>query len=316
MKSAFKQFYDHHPEQVQSLADEFPQDRSLRINYEDLQQFDADLAESFRTDPWETREQATDALEAREPTLTTHDALEASVRVHNLPEAHEYRVGKYRQHHLGQLLAVHGKVVGTDPVTPFAEVAAFECAHDDCRAITYTEQSYGSMIPPFACAECERKGQESEFDFQHDESDLVDHQEIVVMPADTNQDDPPMIPVHLKDDICDTVGKHDEIRVVGVYETFPGQKETVLSTYIEAFDLDVEEYAETDKESATDLGARIVEEVRDRQADGNWGVKESEIVEHFVSENFREEAVTEQISDRAYDASSNLDKQGDRLMVV
>ncbi|WP_128478771.1 hypothetical protein [Halorussus pelagicus] len=48
--------------------------------------------------------------------------------------------GKNRQQHLDQLLAVRGKVVGTDPVLPFAEVAAFQCTHDNCGAITYAEQ--------------------------------------------------------------------------------------------------------------------------------------------------------------------------------
>jgi len=318
MKNRLRQFYDtEYAEERRTLADAFPQERSLRLDYGDIHAFDPDLADEFRTAPWEARETAREVLETMEPRLTAHDALSPNVRVHSLPERHEYRVGKYRQQHLGQLLAVRGTVVGTDPVTPFAEVAAFRCAHDDCGAVTYTEQSYGDMVPPYACETCERKGQESEFDFDHDESDLVDHQEIAIMPVDTTSDDPPMIQVHLKDDLCDTVDKHYEILLSGVFKTFPGQKETVLNTYIEAIDLDVEEYADVDAEEASDLDSRIVQETRERQTEGSWGADIDAVVAAVADTATPEEAVRERIDELDRDWQSDLETMGsDRLTAI
>lgn len=317
MKDRFSEFYDtEYVSEIQALADEFPADRSLRIDYQTLHDYDADLAEEFRTSPWDAREAAREALEEHAPRLTTHDTLSPNVRVHNLPEAHEYRVGKYRQQHLGQLLAVHGTVVGTDPVTPFAEVAAYRCAHDDCEYVIRTEQSYGDMVPPYGCPECERSGAEAEFDFDHDESDLVDHQEIALIPVDTSSDDPPAIQVHLKDDLCDTVDKGHEVLLVGVYETYPGQKETVLNTYIEAIDLEVEAYAEVDAEQASDLESRIIEAVVEWQDDGNWGLPTSEAVERVADEQTPESAVRERIDELDRDHDSNLEVQADDQLVV
>ncbi len=317
MKDQFSEFYDtEYASEIQALADEFPDDRSLRIDYHDLRAFDQSLAEEFRTSPWEAREAARKALEEQAPRLTTHDALDANVRVHNLPETHEYRVGKYRQQHLGQLLAVHGLVVGTDPVTPFAEVAAYRCAHDDCENVIRTEQSYGNMVPPYGCPECERSGGEAEFDFDHEASDLVDHQEIALIPVDTSSDDPPAIQVHLKDDLCDTVDKGHEILLVGVYETYPGQKETVLNTYIEAIDLEVEDYAEVDAEQASNLEDRIIDTVVEWQDDGNWGLPVDGAVERVAGETTPESAVRERIDELDRDRSSDLEKQGDDQLVV
>jgi len=317
-RETIRQFYEtEYAEEIQALADEFPEDRSLRLDYADLRAFDQSLAEAFRTSPWETRETAHEVLQEVEPRLMTHDALSPNVRVHNLPEDHEYRVGKYRQQHLGQLLAVRGKVVGTDPVTPFAEVAAYRCAHDDCRNVIRTEQSYGDMVPPYGCPECERSGGEAEFDFDHDESDLVDHQEIGIIPVDTTSEDPPSIQVHLKDDLCDTVDKFYDVTLVGVFDTFPGQKETVLTTYIEAIDLDVEEYAEVDTEEAADLDARIITATRDRQTEGNWGAETDTVVEAVADSNTPEESVRERIDELDRDHSSDLEKMGgDRLSVI
>lgn len=317
MKDRFREFFDsEYSDDIRALADSFPEERSLRIDFEILREYDPSLAEEFRTNPQETRETAIEVLEALEPRLTTHDALDPAVRVHNLPADHEYRVGKYRQQHLGQLLAVRGTVVGTDPVTPFADVAAWRCSHDDCGAITRTEQSYGAMVPPNACKECERKGGDSEFDFSHSHSDLVDHQEIVVMPVDTTSDDPPMIPVHLKDDLCDIVDKGHEILIVGVFETFPGQNDTVLNTYIEAIDFEVEDYAEVDTEQATDLEDRIIAEVTEYQDAGNWGQAVSAVVSAVADDKTPETAVRERIDELADDRHSNVEKEGDDQLVV
>lgn len=307
-------FREYMPEEIESMAEEYsPSNRSLRIDYEELAESDPSLAENFLERPDTVRQKAEAAMKAAVPGLEREIQRagphgRANVRIRGLPEDRQRLVGKCRTHDLGTLLSIDGEVADTERVSPHAEIAAWECQR--CSNIQHQHQVYGSMVEPHQCTECECAGP---WALREDESELVDHQEIALMPPDPQRDDPPFLTVHLHDDITDAVGKGDIVSVVGVYDTFPRQNETVLETYLDAYDLDVEEYAEAGVDGRA-LEDDVVEYVIEHQEDGSqWGVPRDEVFEVFEADGVRRREL-ESTVDEAKDERELAEANG-RLVV-
>nr|WP_233265185.1 hypothetical protein [Halomarina oriensis] len=302
-------------EAVDSLADEYGPGRcSVRLDWAAFSDFDRGLAEQLREDPRQQRVLAEQALVNLRPDLERqrrHAGRHArlNVRIRNLPTEHTYRVGKQRTRHLGHLIALTGTVIETEGVVPFASEAAWECQR--CGTMTRMKQSAGKMIEPSICGACENQGP---FVFNERESDLVDFQEVVLIPQDTELDSPPAVTVFAKDDLCDRMGVDDRVTVVGVFDTLPKQNETKLKTYVEAFDLDVDEYQEVGADSA-ELSDRIVAFVEEHMDEGSdWGVHRETVVTEFRKKGLREEEVRDTIE--TLSRESRVDAVSSKLVVM
>jgi DNA replicative helicase MCM subunit Mcm2 (Cdc46/Mcm family) len=307
----FESFFQNHmTDAVQSMGPEYaPSSRSLRIDWQTLSEVDPSLADDFLERPDTVRQKAHAAMLNVSPGLEREIQRagphgRANVRVRNLPADRRRLVGKCRTKDLGRLLCVEGEVADTERVSPLAEIAVWECQR--CGTLTEQRQYYGKMIEPHQCEGCESKGP---WVMEQEESELVDHQEIILMPPDPQRDDPPFLLTFLDDDITDAVGKGDVVSVVGVYETLPGQNETVLETYLDAFDLDVEEYAEAGVDGR-ELEEDIIAFVIEHQDDGSpWGVPLDTVIEHFEEEGIRRREIENTI-DEAKDDSDLSEVKG------
>ncbi|QCC57205.1 minichromosome maintenance protein MCM [Natrinema thermotolerans] len=286
---AFQEFFaGPYHETVSDLADAYPSEESLRIDWGELSAFDQHLANEFIDRPDRMRDFAAEALNKSDIGV-----VGANIRVYNLPESQAYRVGKYRTSHLGKLLSVRGKVVDMEGVTPYAEEAAFECHL--CGTLTRLPQSYGDMLKPNECAGCETTN--PGFMFNQDQSTLVDLQKIVIIPPDSNLEDPPAAIAFLKNDLCDMVGPGDLVTLNGIYETFAGQSEATLSTYLEVLDLDITERTEIDTYGASEIREFIMDTLTDEiEAADEWAVDRSVVADAVVeSHGVRREEVNDQI---------------------
>jgi len=76
----FIQFYrNYYREEIGTLAQRYPNEqRSLYVDYDDLFQFDRDLAEDFRTKPDQMREYAEEALRLYDSPPTSASAAHTS----------------------------------------------------------------------------------------------------------------------------------------------------------------------------------------------------------------------------------------------
>jgi len=288
--SAFQSFFDGpYRDAVDTLDDEYPERRSLRVDWTDLDAEHPDVADTLFRQPDNVLDHASEALR----TLDGVSAPSAQLRVHNLPEDRQFRVGKYRTRQLGNLISVTGKVVDLDGVQPYAEEAAFECRL--CGTLTRFPQSYGDMVKPQECAGCEHGN--PGFFFNRDQSHLVDLQKIVVIPPDSNLDEPPATIAFLKHDLCDTVGPGDRVTLNGIYETFDGQSEATLSTYIEVNAIDIEERTEIDAYGAAEIREFIMDAVEELiTASDSFAADREAVVDHVTSEyGVRREEVADQV---------------------
>jgi replicative DNA helicase Mcm len=302
------------PERVADLEEHFaPDSRSLRVPYPDVRDADPQLASDLLDQPKNLLSTAAAALRQHSDTIdhaVSHggEHAQVNVRVNDLPEERHFRVGKYRTRDLGGLVAVRGTVVDVEPVVPNVEVAAWECQR--CGELVRTHQQYGDMIKPAQCPRCENKGP---FQLVQDESDLVDFQELYIMPVETSLDEPPGLPVYLKDDLTGTLGKDDSETFVGRYEVHPQQNETQLKTYLETVDIKEAD----DREAGIDaerLRRTFLEYVETNQSEGkSWGVDREDILDAVMSEQMRQKEV-EDIVDELIDEGKLKNPNGSKIV--
>jgi replicative DNA helicase Mcm len=208
----FEAFYrNYYRDAIAQLAQNYPSEqRSLSIDWSDLYQFDADIADDYISKPEQLREYAEEALRLYD--LPVDVSLgQAHVRIRNLPDVTEIRA--IRSPDVNTLVAVSGIIRKATDVRPKIEEAAFECQR--CGTLSYIPQS-GGFQEPHECNGCERQGP---FSVNYDQSTFVDAQKIRVQERPEGLrggETPQSIDVDLEDDITGEVAPGDYVTVTGV----------------------------------------------------------------------------------------------------
>lgn len=168
----FAKFYEsHYPEEIANLAQRYPSEqKSLYIDWNELSQFDDELAEEFRNKPAQFRRYAEEALRLYD--LPVDISLrQAHVRLTSLPEL--TKIHEIGSDHRGMLITVQGIVQEATDVRPQVITAAFECQR--CGTLTRISQDTEDLQEPHECIGCERQGP---FKMNHDQSEFTDTQKL------------------------------------------------------------------------------------------------------------------------------------------
>ncbi|MFB6235466.1 MAG: LAGLIDADG family homing endonuclease [Halopenitus sp.] len=258
----FIQFYrNYYSDEIGVLAQNYPNEqRSLFIDYDDLYQFDRDLAEDFRSQPDQMREYAEEALRLYD--LPADVSLgQAHVRIENLPNSVDIRGIRVHDNHIGKLVSVRGIVRKATDVRPKITEAAFECQR--CGTMTYIPQSDGSFQEPHECQGCERQGP---FRVNFDQSEFVDSQKLRVQESPEGLrggETPQAIDVDIVDDITGEVTPGDHVTVVGVLHIEQVQqgneKSSVFDLYMDGVSISIEDEQFEDMDIRQEDVERIVE---------------------------------------------------------
>jgi DNA replicative helicase MCM subunit Mcm2 (Cdc46/Mcm family) len=169
----FEEFYNEwYHDDIVALAEEYPDDsKSLHVDLEKLHEFDAELADGFRTKPQQLKQYAEEALRLYD--LPGDVSLgQADIRPFGLPETTP--IGSLSSDQRGELVAIRGVVLSATDVTPELTTGAFECQR--CGTLTRIPQDTGAgeRQDPHECQGCERQGP---FKINYDQSEFVDAQE-------------------------------------------------------------------------------------------------------------------------------------------
>ena len=240
----FIQFYrNYYREEIGTLAQRYPNEqRSLYVDYDDLFQFDRDLAEDFRTKPDQMREYAEEALRLYD--LPADVSLgRAHVRIENLPESIDIRGIRVHDDHIGKLVSVKGIVRKATDVRPKVTEAAFECQR--CGTMTYIPQSDGGFQEPHECQGCERQGP---FRVNFDQSEFVDSQKLRIQESPEGLrggETPQSLDVDIVDDITGQVSPGDHVTCVGVLHIEQVQqgneKSAIFDLYMDGVSIAIED---------------------------------------------------------------------------
>ncbi|ELZ87356.1 replicative DNA helicase / cell division control protein 21 /MCM [Haloferax elongans ATCC BAA-1513] len=258
----FIQFYrNYYREEIGDLAQQYPKEkRSLYIDYDDLYNFDPELADDYVTKPGQYQEYAEEALRLFD--LPADVKLgQAHVRMRNLPDNIDIRNIRVNDDHIGTLISVQGIVRKATDVRPKITEAAFECQR--CGTMSYIPQGDGGFQEPHECQGCERQGP---FRIEFDQSNFVDSQKLRVQESPEGLrggETPQSIDINLADDVTGKVTAGDHVTVVGILhieqQTSGNEKTPVFDYYMEGIALSIEDEEFEDMEITDDDVAEIVE---------------------------------------------------------
>ena len=111
-------------DELLELADSYPDERSLKIRFSDIDKFDSEFAEELLENPEQILEAAHAALLELDLPMDVY-MDRAHVRIAELPR--HFKTRELRSDHIGKLLAIDGLVRTATEVRPKIVSAAFQC---------------------------------------------------------------------------------------------------------------------------------------------------------------------------------------------
>ena len=135
--SKWQKFFEEYCKaDIETIALEYPEKRSLYVDYWKIDEVDPKLSELLINQPYKVISNAEEALKNID--VAVENKLELHFRVLNLPDTNRIAIRKIRSNHLGKLAAVEGLVKKRTEVRPKLQVGAFQC--QKCGAIIRIEQ--------------------------------------------------------------------------------------------------------------------------------------------------------------------------------
>jgi len=232
-----KFFEDHCKSDIETVALEYPDKRSLYVDYWKIDEVDPKLAELLLNQPYKAIYNAEQAL--RNIDVAAENKLQFHFRVINLPDTNRILIRKIRSNHLGKLMAVDGLVKKRTEVRPKLQIGAFQC--QKCGAIIRVEQDEDILKEPAECYEDQGGcGRVSSFKLLPSLSQFIDSQKIEIQENPEGLRggaQPERISVYLEDDLAGEIAPGDRVIVNGILHSMQRRRGTYRLT---AFDKTME----------------------------------------------------------------------------
>ena len=239
-------------DEVFAVLDMFPEEKSVVVDYNELEMFDPDSADLLIEKPDETLEAATKSIVNIDPQRKN---AKLNVRFKNVRNNIPLRF--LRSEFIGKFIAVDGIVRKTDEIHPRIMSAVFECR--SCMRMHEVEQTSNIIHEPAVCQECGGRS----FRLVQDESRYMDTQTVKLQEPLENLsggDQPRQINIILEDDLVDTLAPGDKVRITGTLKTQRDERTKrfnnfIYGNYIEPLEQEFEELHidEEDEEKIIEL---------------------------------------------------------------
>ena len=241
-------------DEVFAVLDKYPEEKSVIVDYNDLEIFDPDSADLLIEKPEEMLDAASKSIVNIDPQRKN---AQLNVRFKNVRNIVPLRF--LRSEFIGKFIAVDGIVRKTDEIHPRIMTAAFECR--SCLRIHEVAQKSNLIHEPAVCTECGGRS----FKLLQDESEYMDTQTVKLQEPLENLsggDQPRQINIVLEDDLVDTLTPGDKIRMTGILKTVRDEKTKrftnfIYGNYFEALEQEFEELeiSEEDEEEIRQLAS-------------------------------------------------------------
>ena len=229
--SQWQKFFEEHcKSEIENVALEYPEKRSLYIDYWDIDKADPEIAELLLNQPYKAMYNAEEALKNIE--AASEKKLKLHFRVKNLPDTNKILIRKIRANHLGKLAAVDGLVKKRTEVRPKLQVGSFQC--QKCGAIVRIEQEEDILKEPSECYEDQGGcGRVSSFKLLSSLSSFIDSQKIEIQENPEGLRggaQPERISVYLEDDLVGEIAPGDRVIVNGILHSMQRRRGTFRLT--------------------------------------------------------------------------------------
>ena len=225
-----KYFEENSKSDIETVALEYPEKRSLYVDYWDIDKADPKLTELLINQPYKAKYNADEALKNID--VATENKLQLHFRVTNIPDTSRIAIRKIRANHLGKLAAVEGLVKKRTEVRPKLQVGAFQC--QKCGAVIRIEQDEDILKEPTECYEDQGGcGRVSSFKLISNLSSFIDSQKIEIQESPEGLRggaQPERIGVYLEDDLVGEIAPGDRVIVNGILHSMQRRRGTYRLT--------------------------------------------------------------------------------------
>jgi replicative DNA helicase Mcm len=235
----FEEFFSSkYKDTVFEALEKYPEQRSIIVDYNELEMFDPDLADLIIEKPEEVIRAAQKAVQNIDPLRKN---AELNIRFQNLRNKIPLRY--LRSKFIGKFVAVDGIVRKTDEIRPRIVKAMFECR--SCMRLHEVQQKTNIVNEPALCQECGGRS----FRILQEESEFMDTQTCKLQEPLENLsggEQPRQIILVFEDDMVDSVTPGDIVRITGTLKTVRDEKTKrfknyIYGNYIEALEQEFEE---------------------------------------------------------------------------
>ncbi len=221
----FEEFFStKYKDTVFEALEKYPDQRSVVVDYSQLEMFDPDLADLLIEKPEEI-------IKASQKAIQNIDPLRKNADLHirfehirnNIP------LKDLRSKYIGKFVAVDGIVRKTDEIRPRIVNALFECR--SCMRLQEVPQTTNLISEPALCQDCGGRS----FRLLQEESEFMDTQTTKVQEPLENLsggDQPKQILLVLEDDLVDSLAPGDIVRITGNLKTVRDEKTKRFKNYI------------------------------------------------------------------------------------
>jgi replicative DNA helicase Mcm len=225
---------------VIEVADQYPEQRSVYVVYDQLDLFDPDWADYVLQHPVRSLHFGRQAMRKLLPHGREKVAIQ--LRMKSLPKDSKVEVRKIRSEHLGRLIAVEGLVRKATEVRPKIVDALFQCAR--CGMIIKEPQEGMYFKEPMECYKeqngCGRTASSTKFKLLSEDSRYVDTQKVEIQENPEGLRggaQPERLTGYIEDDLAGFVSPGDRLIMNGIIRSV--QKGAVQKSTLFDINLDV-----------------------------------------------------------------------------
>jgi replicative DNA helicase Mcm len=223
-------FEENYKSDIETVALEYPEKRSLYIDYWDVDKADPKLAEMILEQPYKAVYNAEESLKNID--VAAENQLKLHLRITNLPDTNKIIIRHIRANHLGKMMAIDGLVKKRTEVRPKLQVAAFQC--QKCGAVIRIEQEEDILKEPSECYEDQGGcGRVSSFKLLSSLSQFIDSQKIEIQENPEGLRggaQPERITVFMEDDLVGEIQPGDRVVVNGILHSMQRRRGTYRLT--------------------------------------------------------------------------------------
>ncbi len=201
----------YYREGILLLADRYPSEQSLSIDWMDIYRYDRSIAQDILESPDLLLDHIAEAVRLYDLPVDV-ELADVQVQIENA-RRDALTINETRSRHVGEYVSINGQVAKVSAIHPKLMEAAFECQR--CGTVTRIPQN-GPFQEPHQCQGCERQGP---FHIDYDNSEYVDHQAVRLQepPERTKGGEGEHIDVDLERDLVGAVNPGDRVDMSGVY---------------------------------------------------------------------------------------------------
>lgn len=224
--------------EIETKANHYPEERSIYVDFEIIDDKSPDLAESLLNNPLNTIYSANYAIN----NLTPPDLnVKLKFRVLNIPpEISKIEVRDIRTDHLEKLISVEGFARKVTEVRPRLEIGVFKCAR--CGAVIKVVQDSMLFKEPLECSKeeggCGRTGASTEFKLLKENSSFIDTQKIEIQESPEGLrggTQPQRLTIYLEEDLVGLIKPGDRIIANGILKSRQRGRYPIKSTIFDIF---------------------------------------------------------------------------------